>query len=86
MTPEMLGLLRDLYGASGGAVPGPAWTATAATVLWILSYTERPQAVDPVAILEASPDVVDDGFKDAFARRLGWTPQQFEQFWNEPKF
>ena len=44
MMPELLDVVRNLYGAAGGAVPGPAWTATLATLLWIWAYDDAPAA------------------------------------------
>ena len=45
MTPELLDFVRNLYGASGGAVPGPAWMAALASVLWLTAYQDGETAL-----------------------------------------
>lgn len=75
--------LRNLYGASGGAVPAAAWTAAAATLLWMAAYDDGLAAGQHVAGHGGDPELVEEAFKHAFAERLGWSDQQLEQFWND---
>lgn len=84
MMSDWLGLLRDLYGATGGTVPGPAWTATLATIFWMFSHEDVVARTQGPAE-GADPDALDRTFKAAFARRLGWTDRQLEEFWNDPR-
>lgn len=84
MTPEFLEFMRNLYGASGGAVPGPAWTAAFATLLWMSAYDDALAAGEHVRSHGGDAELVEEAFKDTFAERLGWTDAQFEEFWNDP--
>ena len=83
MTPELLEMMRNLYGASGGAVPGPAWTAALATLLWMSAYDDALPAGEDVRSHGGNGELGDEAFKQAFAERLGWSDAQVEQFWNE---
>ncbi|OFW43731.1 MAG: hypothetical protein A3J29_09720 [Acidobacteria bacterium RIFCSPLOWO2_12_FULL_67_14b] len=29
-------------------------------------------------------ELIEEAFKDSFADSLGWSDQEFEQFWNDP--
>jgi hypothetical protein len=83
---ELFDLLRNLYGASGGVVPGPAWTGTIATLLWMLAYGEGLVAGQHVASATGDPAEVEQGFRKALAERLGWTDAELEEFWNNPRY
>ena len=85
MTPELVDTLRDLYAASGGTVPGPAWTATAATLLWIWVYNDW-LAAGQHARKGGGVEAVDAAFREAFAERLGWNDYQLDEFWNNPRY
>lgn len=83
---ELLDLLRNLYGASGGVVPGPAWTAAFATLVWMLAYGEGLEAGQHVASEGGDPERVEAAFKNTLARRLAWSGAQFDEFWNNPRY
>lgn len=84
MIAELVDFARNLYGASGGAVPGPAWTATIATLLWMSAYQDGLAAGQHVSSHGGDADLAEEAFKRAFAERLGWTDAQLEEFWNDP--
>lgn len=83
---ELPDLLRNLYGASGGMVPGPAWTAAFATLVWMFAYGEGLEAGQHVASEGGDPEVVEAAFRKIFAERLHWTDAQLEEFWNNPRY
>ena len=84
MMLECLESLRNLYSATGGTVPGPAWTAALATLFWIFSH-EDAGARHRRSHECADPEGLDEAFKLALARGLGWTDPQLEEFWNDPE-
>ena len=45
MNPDWLEFMRNLYGAAAGAVPGPAWMAALASVLWVAAYQDPDAAL-----------------------------------------
>ena len=83
MSGGMFGMLRDLYAASGGVVPGPAWTATIAVLSWVIAH--HGVARGRPAHDSGEPEAVEDEFRETLARELGWTRAQLEEFWNNPR-
>ena len=86
MTFELVDTLRDLYAASGGTVPGPAWTATAATILWMWAYNDWLAAGQHAADRGGGVEEIDAAFKETLAERLGWNDDQLDEFWNNPRY
>ncbi|MEX2271571.1 MAG: hypothetical protein WD690_08880 [Vicinamibacterales bacterium] len=86
MTSEILALVHNLYGASGGVVPGPAWTATLATLLWVAAYHHGLTAGRHVAGHGGDAGLIEEAFKKELAESLGWSEAQLEEFWNNPRY
>lgn len=82
----MVNAARNLYGAGGGAVPAAAYASALSGLTWIAAYEDALRAGQHVHNHGGDPALVEEAFKDAFAERLGWSDQEFEQFWNDPDY
>jgi hypothetical protein len=93
MTAAMMDLMqvivdtaRNLYGAGGGSVHPSAYAAALGGLAWTYAYQDALRAGQHVHAHGGDTTLVDEAFKDSFAESLGWSDQEFEQFWNDPGY
>jgi hypothetical protein len=85
MTPDLFEMARNLYGAGGGSVPPSAWTAAVATLLWMIAHRDAIAAGRHLG-RHGGTDRDDETFRDTFADRLGWSMENYEQFWRDSRY
>lgn len=88
MTPDMVTeLLRNLYNASGGAVPPTAVASAIAALMWNerweTGWKNAFSAAEAARASGASDEDVSEAFNSAFAEGLGWTRGDFDRFLRE---
>jgi hypothetical protein len=95
MTGDWIGLVqvmadaaRNLYGAGGGSVHPSAYAAALGGLAWTWAYQEAMRAGQHGHAHAHGGDetLIEEAFKESFAESLGWSDQQFEQFWNDPDY
>jgi hypothetical protein len=77
---------RNLYGAGNGNVTSPAVMAALGELFWAAAYQDALRAGQHVYDHGGDATLVEEAFKDSFAESLGWTDEEFEQFWNDPDY
>jgi hypothetical protein len=93
MTADVMELLhvtmdaaRNLFGAGGGSVHPSAYAAALGGLAWTWAYQGALRAGQHVSSHGGDEAAIEDAFKDSFAESLGWSEQEFEQFWNDPDY
>jgi hypothetical protein len=93
MTAELVGIVqgvldaaRNLYSAGGGSVHPSAYAAALGGLAWTWAYQDALRAGRDVYNHGGDATQVEEAFKDSFAESLGWSEQEFEQFWNDPNY
>lgn len=93
MTADVIALVevvtsaaRNLYGAGGGSLHQSAYAAALGGVAWTWAYEEALRSGQHVYNHGGDATLVEEAFKDSFADSLGWSDQEFEQFWNDPNY
>ena len=69
-------LLHNLFGASNGTVGPPAAVAAVYAMSVGKMFEERG----------ATPEEVADAYKYAFGTAYGWTQEETDAFWSDPKY
>lgn len=82
----MMNAARNLYGAGGGSVPPSAFAAALGGVAWTWAYQDALRAGQQAYRHTGDAAAAEEAFKDSFAEDLGWSEQEFEQFWNDPDY
>ncbi|MGE0864510.1 MAG: hypothetical protein AB7P34_11470 [Vicinamibacterales bacterium] len=75
---------RNLYGAGGGSVHQSAYAAALGGLAWTWAYEEALRAGQHVSDHGGDETLIEEAFRESFAESLGWSDQEFEQFWNDP--
>jgi len=93
MTADLMDLVqvivdtaRNLYGAGGGSVHPSAYAAALGGLAWTYAYQDALRAGQHVQSHGGDTTLIDEAFKESFAESLGWSDQEFEQFWNDPAY
>ena len=93
MTADVADLLRvvciaarNLYGAGGGSVHQSAYAAALGGLAWTWAYQDALRAGQHVDDHGGDSTLIEEAFKNSFAESLGWSDQEFEQFWNDPNY
>ncbi len=93
MTADLMGFMqvmvetaRNLYGAGGGSVHPSAYAAALGGLAWTWAYQDALRAGQHVSEHGGDETLIEEAFKDSFAESLGWSDQEFEQFWNDPSY
>lgn len=82
----MVDTARNLYGAGGGSLHQSAYAAALSAVAWTWAYESALRAGQHVYAHGGDATLVEEAFKDSFADSLGWSDQEFDQFWNDPDY
>ena len=82
----MVTTARNLYGAGGGTVPSSAVSAALGGLAWTWAYRDALAAGQHVSDHGGDTTLIEEAFKDSFADSLGWSEQEFEQFWHDPSY
>lgn len=77
---------RNLYGAGGGSAHQSAYAAMLGGLAWTWAYRDALRAGQHVSDHGGDATLIEEAFKDSFADSLGWSDQEFEQFWNDPDY
>jgi hypothetical protein len=77
---------RNLYGAGGGSVHPSAYPSVLAVLTWVAANETALRAGQHVYDHGGDATLIEEAFKDSFADSLGWSEQEFEQFWNDPNY
>lgn len=85
MTPEIIDMVRNLYSASGGAVPPSAAMAAIAGLIWNEAFTDAAVAAEAAHDAGGDFDAVKDAFDRTFAESLGWSREEFDAFQNSDR-
>ena len=82
----MVNAARNIYGAGGGYVPPPAYASALSGLTWAFAYQEALRAGQHVHNHGGDQTLVEEAFKETFAEKMGWSDQEFEQFWHDPDY
>lgn len=77
---------RNLYGAGGGSVHQSAYAAALGGLAWTWAYQGALRAGQHVSDHGGDETLIEEAFKESFAESLGWSDQEFEEFWNDPSY
>jgi hypothetical protein len=80
MTAELLELLRNLYGASGGAVHGSAVSSAIFGAIWNTAWDDAGAAFDAARNSGASDEDAGLAFRNTFAESMGWSSGEMDEF------
>lgn len=86
LSQVLLDAARNLYGAGGGSVHPSAYAAALGGLAWTWAHQDALRAGQHVYDHGGDSTLIDEAFRESFAESLGWSDQQFEEFWNDPNY
>lgn len=77
---------RNLFGAGGGSLHPSTAASTVGALAFTFAHWDALAAGQHVYLHGGDDTLKEEAYKDSFAESLGWSEQEFEQFWNDPNY
>jgi hypothetical protein len=83
---SLAAVAHNIFSAGSGAVPGASYLAALGEIFWATSYEDALRAGQYVSNQGGDAELIEEAFKDSFADSMGWSDEEFEQFWKDPSY